>query len=460
MSGSNRNGSLDSFSCPPPASKDEVIVLGHGSGGRLTAELVSTVFLPALSNPLLDRLNDSAEMKVGASRIAFTTDSFVVNPLRFPGWRHRRTRGQRHGQRSGGGGQSADRPVGRVHPRRGVSHRGTRSDRRIDARGGRPRGRCGNRGGHESRRARQGRRTVHHDQRGIGVVAGNIELGPERIQVGDAVLVSGPIGDHGIAVMSAREGLEFQTTTVSDSAPLNGLVSSMLESGGAIRCMRDPTRGGVATVINELAKSSRVEILIEETAVPVRDGVRAACEILGLDPLYVACEGRLVAIVDSAAADNVLAAMRRHPLGSNSCRIGIVTRSDAPRVLLRTAFGTTVSSTFSPARNSRAFAEGTFSRRRAHRTACARWCGVKKASVMRRHWLPLWPSNPIDTPRKRARWLVSICCRSPPSTRHSPPSRSRMPPMKELGGPLPAARQPDQHPPRRGPRPGQRRAAP
>ena len=150
---------------------------------------------------------------------------------------------------------------------------------------------------------------------GIGVVAGSIELGPERIQVGDAVLVSGPIGDHGIAVMSAREGLEFQTTTVSDSAPLNGLVSPMLESGGAIRCMRDPTRGGVATVINELAKSSRVEILIEETAVPVRDGVRAACEILGLDPLYVACEGRLVAIVDSAAADNVLAAMRRHPLG-------------------------------------------------------------------------------------------------------------------------------------------------
>jgi len=115
----------------------------------------------------------------------------------------------------------------------------------------------------------------------------------------------------------------------------------MLQSGGAIRCMRDPTRGGVATVINELAKSAGVEILIEETAMPVRDGVRAACEILGLDPLYVACEGRLVAIVDGSAADKVLAAMRRHPLGSDSCRIGTVTRGGAPRVLLQTAFGTT-----------------------------------------------------------------------------------------------------------------------
>ena len=141
--------------------------------------------------------------------------------------------------------------------------------------------------------------------------------------------------------MSAREGLEFQTTIVSDSAPLNGLVSAMLESGGAIRCMRDPTRGGVATVINELAKSSGVEIVIEETALPVRNGVRAACEILGLDPLYVACEGRLVAIIDSTDADQVLAAMRDHPLGSDSWRIGTVTCSGMPRVLLRTAFGTT-----------------------------------------------------------------------------------------------------------------------
>jgi hydrogenase expression/formation protein HypE len=340
MNDLNRNGSPASLSCPVSAPKGEVIVLGHGSGGRLTAELVSKVFLPALSNLLLDRLNDSAEMKIGASRVAFTTDSFVVNPLRFPGG-----------------------DIG------SLAVNGTVND--LAMAGAQPVGlsaafileegfpiaeleaivqsmrRAADRAGVAVIAADT--KVVEHGKAdglfvttsGIGVVAPGIELGPERIQAGDAVLVSGPIGDHGIAVMSAREGLEFQTTIISDSAPLNGLVSLMLQSGGAIRCMRDPTRGGVATVINELAKSSGVEILIEETAVPVRDGVRAACEILGLDPLYVACEGRLVAIVDSAAADQVLAAMRRHPLGSDSCRIGTVTRIGAPRVLLQTAFGTT-----------------------------------------------------------------------------------------------------------------------
>jgi hydrogenase expression/formation protein HypE len=340
MSGSNRNGSPASLTCPSPTLKGEVIVLGHGSGGRLTAELVSRVFLPALSNPLLDRLNDSAEVTVSASRIVFTTDSFVVNPLRFP-----------------------DGDIG------SLAVNGTVND--LAVAGGQPIGlsaafileegfpiveleaivrsmrTAADRAGVSVIAADT--KVVEHGKAdglfittsGIGVVTGSSELGPERIQVGDAVLVSGPIGDHGIAVMSAREGLEFQTTIVSDSAPLNGLVSLMLESGGAIRCMRDPTRGGVATVINELAKSSDVEILIEEMAVPVRHGVRAACEILGLDALYVACEGRLVAIVESAAAEKLLATMRRHPLGSESCRIGTVTRSGAPRVLLRTAFGTT-----------------------------------------------------------------------------------------------------------------------
>ncbi|MGD0291113.1 MAG: hydrogenase expression/formation protein HypE [Candidatus Binataceae bacterium] len=340
MSDSNRNGSPASLSCPSPAPKGEVIVLGHGSGGRLTAELVSKVFLPALSNPLLDRLNDSAEVKVGPSRVVFTTDSFVVNPLRFPGG-----------------------DIG------SLAVNGTVNDLAVV--GGQPIGLSAAfileegfpiaelKAIVQSMRTAAERagvaviaadtKVVEHGKAdglfittsGIGVVAGSIELGPERIQVGDAVLVSGPIGDHGIAVMSAREGLEFQTTIVSDSAPLNGLVSQMLEGGGTIRCMRDPTRGGVATVINELAKSSGVEIVIEEMAVPVRHGVRAACEILGLDPLYVACEGRLVAIVHGADADRALAAMRDHPLGSDSCRIGTVTRSGAHRVLLRTAFGTT-----------------------------------------------------------------------------------------------------------------------
>lgn len=316
MSNSNRSGSPASFSCPSAAPKGEVIVLGHGSGGRLTAELVSRVFLPALSNPLLDDLNDSAEMKVGASRVVFTTNSFVVNPLRFPGG-----------------------DIG------SLAVNGTVND--LAVAGGQPIGLSAAfileegfptaelEAIAQSMRTAADRagvaviaadtKVVEHGKAdglfittsGIGVVAGSIELGPERIQVGDAVLVSSPIGDHGIAVISAREGLEFRTTIVTDSAPLNGLVSLMLESGGAIRCMRDPTRGGVATVVNELTKGSGVEIVIEETLVPVHSGVRAACEILGLDILYVACEGRLIAIVDSADAAKVLAAMRRHPLGSD-----------------------------------------------------------------------------------------------------------------------------------------------
>ena len=340
MRGSNRNNSQASLSCPLPTPKGEVVVLGHGSGGRLTAELVDRVFLPALSNPLLDRLSDSAEMKVGASRIVFTTDSFVVNPLRFPGG-----------------------DIG------SLAVNGTVNDLAVS--GGHPIGLSAafileegfriaelDTIAHSMRTAAEragvaivaaDTKVVEHGKAdglfittsGIGVVAGDIELGPERIQVGDAVLISGPIGDHGIAVMSAREGLEFQTTIVSDSAPLNGLVSLMLESTHTIRCMRDPTRGGVATVINELAKSSNVEIVIEETSLPVRNGVRAACEILGLDSLYVACEGRLVAIVDAVEADKVLDVMHRNPLGADSCRIGTVTRSGASRVLLRTALGTT-----------------------------------------------------------------------------------------------------------------------
>jgi hydrogenase expression/formation protein HypE len=326
--------------CPPPSRKDDLIVLGHGSGGRLTADLVRKVFLPALSNPILDRLNDGAEMSVGESRVVFTTDSFVVNPLRFPGG-----------------------DIG------SLAVNGTVND--IAVTGARPLGLSAAfileegfaiaelRQLMDSMRdaARAARvpviaadtKVVEHGKAdglfittsGIGVVETDLTLGPDRAQAGDAVLVSGPIGDHGIAVMSAREGLQFDTTVVSDCAPLHGLVSLMLGSGGGIRCMRDATRGGVATVINELAQSSGVEIIIDESAVPVRDAVLAACEILGLDPLYVACEGRLVAIVEEADANKVLDAMRRHPLGAGACRIGSVAASGEPRVLLRTSFGPT-----------------------------------------------------------------------------------------------------------------------
>jgi hydrogenase expression/formation protein HypE len=317
-----------------------VVVLGHGSGGRLTDDLVRTIFLPRLSNPVLDQLNDSGELGVGRTRLVFTTDSFVVKPLRFPG------------------GDIGSLAVnGTVNDLAVVGARPIALSAAFILEEGLPLAQLEQIVQSTSEASqRAGAQVVAADTKvvergkadgmfittsGIGVIAEDLQLGPERAQQGDAILVSGPIGDHGIAVMSAREGLEFETTVVSDCAPLHELVSAMLAAGRGIRCMRDATRGGVATVLNELAKSSKTEMIIDEAAVPVRDAVRAACEILGLDPLYVACEGRLVAIVDDAHAEQVLAAMRAQPLGIAACRIGTVTGRRGPRVLLRTAFGPT-----------------------------------------------------------------------------------------------------------------------
>jgi hydrogenase expression/formation protein HypE len=320
--------------------RDEVVVLGHGSGGRLTADLVNKVFLPALSNPILDRLDDAAEIAVNGSRIVFSTDAFVVKPLRFPG-------GDIGSLAVNGtvndlavvGGQ----PVG-LSAAFILEEGSAIADLREFARSMRA---AAERAGvaiiaADTKVVEHGRADgLYIATSGIGIVRDGLCLGPEHIKPGDALLVSGPVGDHGIAVMSAREGLEFQTALVSDSAPLNGLVSSMLESGARIRCMRDPTRGGIATILNELARSGGAEIVVEDARVPVRDAVHAACEILGLDPLYVACEGTMVAIVAAEDEASVLATMRRHPLGVGACRIGTVIATGNPRVLLHTAFGTT-----------------------------------------------------------------------------------------------------------------------
>jgi len=340
MSANGRRPTPDAVSCPVPSPRSETIVLGHGSGGRLTADLVREVFLPALSNPILNLLSDSAQLDLGSNRVVFTTDSFVVSPLRFPGGdigslavngtiNDLAVMGARPVALSAAFILEEGFSIAELRPivqsmREAADHAGVHvvaADTKV----------------------------VEHGKAdglfittsGIGLLPEGTPLDPTIVRAGDAVLVSGPIGDHGIAVMSAREGLEFQTTVTSDSAPLHDLTAAMLGSGGAIRCMRDATRGGVATVINELAGIAGAEIVIDEPAVPVRDAVRAACEILGLDPLYVACEGRLVAIVDAADADRVLAAMQCIPVGQGSCRIGIVANTGRARVLLRTAFGTT-----------------------------------------------------------------------------------------------------------------------
>ena len=319
----------------------DTVLLGHGSGGQMTAQLVRDLFLPALGNPVLDRLGDSAVFDAAGLRLAFTTDAFVVSPLRFPGGdlgslavhgtiNDLAVAGARPVALSAAFILEEGYPLAElrvlVDSMRSAAHAAevavVAADTKVVERG-----------------KGDG---VYVTTSGIGVVPSGIDLAPAHARPDDAVLVSGPIGDHGIAVLSAREGLAFATEVVSDSAALHHLVGALLTSGAAVRCLRDPTRGGVATVANELASAAGVVLTLDEPAVPVRPGVRAACEMLGLDPLYVACEGRLLAIVAGGDAERALAALRAHPLGAGAARIGRVSAADGgPPARLRTAFGST-----------------------------------------------------------------------------------------------------------------------
>lgn len=329
-----------SFVCPPGLAAKERIVLGHGSGGRLSAELLRDIFLPLFSNPVLERMDDQAVVEIGGSRLAFTTDSFVVQPLIFPG---------------GDIGSLAvhgtvnDLAMGGAMPQflsaGFILEEGfpTEMLRRIAASMA------------EAARA-AGVMIVTGDTKvvekgkgdglfinttGIGVVPEGVHLSADQARLGDKVLLSGPIGDHGIAILAKREGLDFETEILSDSAPLHEMVAAMLHVSTEIRCMRDPTRGGVSSSLNEIAQRSGVSIQIEETEIPVRDQVKGACELLGLDPLYVANEGKLLAIVPPEAAGAVLDAMRGHLCGSQAAIIGTVGDGRAGLVTMRTAFGST-----------------------------------------------------------------------------------------------------------------------
>lgn len=327
--------------CPMTRPLADTVLLGHGSGGRMTADLLHGLFLPLLGNPVLERLGDSAVLDAAGLRLAFTTDAFVVSPLRFPGGdlgslavhgtiNDLAVTGARPLALSAAFILEEGYPLaelrGLVQSMRAAAHAAeiavVAADTKVVERG-----------------KADG---VYLTTSGIGIVPSGVDLAPAHVRSGDAVLVSGPIGDHGIAVLSAREGLAFATEVTSDSAALHHLVGALLTSGAAVRCLRDPTRGGVATVANELAVAAGVAITLDEAAVPVRPGVRAACEMLGLDPLYVACEGRLLALVAGADADRALAALHAHPLGAQAAVIGRVDADDggAP-VRLRTAFGAT-----------------------------------------------------------------------------------------------------------------------
>ena len=336
----NPTKTIADIPCPSPFTGRDTIVLGHGSGGKLSAELVRDVFLPAFGNAALSKLNDQAIVPVNESRIAMTTDSFVVKPLFFPGGNIGSL--AVHGTVNDlamGGAQPLFLSAGFIIEE-GFS---IEVLRKVVA-------------SMQKAAMSAGVRIVTGDTKvvekgkgddlfinttGIGLVPNGIELSADQARPGDKILLSGTIGDHGIAILGEREGLEFESTIESDSAPLHTLASQILSVTPGVRCMRDPTRGGVSSALNEIAVQSQVGIELDETAIPIRDEVKGACEMLGLDPLYVANEGKLLTIVDPSAAHAVLAAMRKHPLGYEAQIIGTVLKSNPGLVTMRTQLGTT-----------------------------------------------------------------------------------------------------------------------
>lgn len=330
---------LGGLQCPIPLSDYPTVTLAHGGGGRLTQMLIERMFVPAFHNATLEALHDGAILPVDAGRLAFSTDSFVVSPIFFPG---------------GDIGSLA------IH--------GTVNDLAM----------CGARPyvlssamileeglpmqdlwrvvqSMQQAALRVGVPIVTGDTKvvdkgkgdgvfinttGIGIIPPGVQISPLRMRAGDVVLINGEIAAHGIAIMSVREGLEFETALESDSAPLNDLVAQILAVGGErVHVLRDPTRGGLSSTLNEIAAQGQAGIHLNETSIPIGDAVRGACEILGLDPLYVANEGKCLVIVAREVADAVLATMRAHPLGLQSAIIGEVVADHPRKVVMRSRIG-------------------------------------------------------------------------------------------------------------------------
>jgi hydrogenase expression/formation protein HypE len=328
------------LTCPTPIPARDKILLGHGSGGKLSAQLVERVFLPAFGNPTLDQLNDQATFDIDGVRLAMTTDSFVVKPLFFPGGDigSLAVHGTVNDLAMGGAQPlylsvafilEEGLPMDVLQRVADSLHRAAHAAGVQIVTG-------------DTKVVEQGKGDgLFINTTGIGVVPKGLLLGSERARPGDKIILSGSIGDHGIAILAQREGLEFETAIESDTAPLHKLVDAMLGTGAAIRCMRDPTRGGLSSSLNEIATRSQVGMMIEEEKIIVREEVRGACEMLGLDPLYVANEGKLIAIVEPEMADRVVEAMRRDVYGTEANVIGTVLEKHAGTVVMKTSFGTT-----------------------------------------------------------------------------------------------------------------------
>jgi len=326
--------------CPIPISDYSSVLLAHGGGGKLTHQLIQRMFVPQFSNEMLTTMHDGAVFSAGGAMLAFSTDSYVIKPVFFPG------------------GDIGELAVN-----------GTVNDLAM----------CGARPLYlssaliieeglpmddlwkivvsmQAAAQKAGVSLVTGDTKvvdrgkgdgifittsGIGIVEQGVTIDPRRARPGDKIIVNGPVAVHGIAIMSVREGLAFDTEIRSDTAALNGLVDVILRAGSDVHVLRDPTRGGVASVANEIAQSSGQGILLDEAAVPVGEEVRGACEILGLDPLYVANEGKLLAFVDPSSAERVLAGMRAHPLGRESVVIGEVVAEHPGVVVMKSRIGGT-----------------------------------------------------------------------------------------------------------------------
>lgn len=336
--GDQKRVDISQLSCPLPITDYKQVLLAHGGGGKLTQQLIQKMFLSQFQNEYLEPLHDGAVFSVNGTRLAFSTDSYVINPIFFPGGTigELAVNGTVNDLAMCGGrplylsaafiieeGLSMEdlwRVV--VSMQEAARQSGVMlitGDTKVVDRG-------------------KGDK-IFINTSGVGVVDSGINVSPKSAKVGDKIIVSGLIAVHGIAIMSVREGLEFDTPIKSDTAPLNGLVQAMFATSKNIHVLRDPTRGGVASALNEIASSSNVGVKIYEERIPLSEEVRGACEILGLDPLYVANEGKLIAFVPAGDSDKILRVMQSHPLGKDSVVIGEVVSDHPGTVIMRSRIG-------------------------------------------------------------------------------------------------------------------------
>ena len=327
-----------SIACPVPIQNHPNVLLAHGGGGKLMHDLIGKLILPAFQNPLSAAQHDSSVFRVGPQRLAFTTDSYVVKPMFFPG-----------------GDLGSLAVHGTVNDLAMAGARPLYLSAAFIIEEGLPMETLSRLVASMQRAAQEA--SVHVvtgdtkvvdrgkgdglfiNTAGIGVLEHGLDIQPQRVAAGDVVLVNGDLGRHGMAIMSAREGLEFESRIESDSAPLWNIVSALIEAGLEIHCLRDCTRGGLTGVLNEIAESAKVRIEVEETLIPVREDVRAACELLGLDPLHVACEGRFLMFLPAAQAEKALDILNPGHEPAGGCRIGMVNGQGEPKVLLRNRIG-------------------------------------------------------------------------------------------------------------------------